>query len=168
MNVDPTRIAVSGDSAGGNLASVVALMARDRAGPALCLQALIYPVTHHAFGTASYRDNADGYLLTRDDMAWFWSQYLNDVRDGLHPYASPLLAEDLGGLPPALVITAEYDPLRDEGEAYARRLAEAGVEVEFTRYDGMIHGFCWMPGVLEQGRTALDQIGDAVARAFSK
>lgn len=167
LGVDPARVAVGGDSAGANLAAVVALMSRDRGHFRLCHQTLLYPITNHAFDTASYRDNAEGYYLTRDGMAWFWNHYLGDAQDGRHPYASPLLAPDHTGLPPALVITAEFDPLRDEGEAYGRRLAAAGVPVEVTRYDGMIHGFCWMPGVLAQGGQALDQAGDALRRAFA-
>lgn len=167
LGVDPARVAVGGDSAGANLAAVVALMSRDRGHFRLCHQTLLYPITNHAFDTASYRDNGEGYYLTRDGMAWFWNHYLGDAQDGRHPYASPLLAPDHTGLPPALVITAEFDPLRDEGEAYGRQLAAAGVPVEVTRYDGMIHGFCWMPGVLAQGGQALDQAGDALRRAFA-
>lgn len=165
LGVDTRRIAIGGDSAGGNLAAVVALMAKERGEFAPCFQLLLYPVTNHAFDTDSYRDNGDGYLLTRDSMAWFWQHYLGDA-DGQHPHASPLLASDHGGLPPALVITAEYDPLRDEGEAYAHRLAAAGTPVELKRYDGAIHGFCWMPGVLQQGAQALDHAADALQRAF--
>src|SRR5881397_1593802 len=109
---DAKRIAVGGDSAGGNLAAVVSLMARDRGGPAIALQLLVYPVTNHAYDTASYRENADGYLLTRDSMVWFWNHYLRSDRDGADPYASPLRAPNLAGLPPAVVVTAEFDPLR--------------------------------------------------------
>ncbi|MGE8063562.1 alpha/beta hydrolase [Pseudomonas sp. NPDC089569] len=165
LNVDPTRIAVGGDSAGGNLAAVVALMARERGEFSLCHQLLFYPVTDHDFDTGSYRDNAEGYFLSRETMMWFWDQYA-DPQQRCHPHASPLRAENLTGLPPALVITAQYDPLRDEGEAYARRLAAAGVPVTLSRYDGMIHGFCWMPGVLEQGGRALDEAAQALAAAF--
>ncbi|WP_077211636.1 alpha/beta hydrolase [Bacillus dakarensis] len=168
IGVDPNRIAVGGDSAGGNLAAVVALMARDSGGPSICYQMLIYPVTNHSYETASYRDNAEGYFLTKDSMVWFWNHYLREEADGKNPYASPLLAEDLSGLPPALVLTAEFDPLRDEGEAYAARLKEAGVEVESTRYNGMIHGFFWMPGVLDQGKKGIEQAANALRNAFSK
>lgn len=167
IGADPARIAVGGDSAGGNLAAVVALMARDTGAIRLHYQMLLYPVTHHAFDTPSYTENADGYFLTRDHMAWFWNHYLADVADGRHPYASPLLASSHADLPPALVVTAEYDPLRDEGEVYAARLAEANVAVDCVRYEGMIHGFCWMPGVLEQGARALDAAGDALRHAFA-
>ena len=122
LGADASKLAVGGDSAGGNLAAVVSLRARDEDGPAIGFQLLVYPVTDHDYGTDSYRDNADGYLLTRDGMVWFWDHYLGPDGDGSHPHASPLRAEDLSGLPPAHVITAEYDPLRDEGEAYAKRL----------------------------------------------
>src|SRR5207247_2303064 len=108
LGVDARRIAVGGDSAGGNLAAAVALMARDRGGPEIALQILVYPVTEHGFETGSYRANAEGYLLTRDGMRWFWNHYLQRAEDGRHPHASPLLATDLTRLPPALVITAEY------------------------------------------------------------
>ncbi|WP_210238533.1 alpha/beta hydrolase [Pseudalkalibacillus caeni] len=166
INGDPARIAVGGDSAGGNLAAVVALMAKDNGGPNLAYQMLIYPVTRHGFDTVSYVENADGYLLTKNSMIWFWDHYLRDESDGMNPYASPILAKDLTGLPPALVITAGFDPLRDEGEAYAEKLKNAGVPVEATRYDGMIHGFFWMPGILEQGRNAIDQAAKGLKDAF--
>ena len=159
-------VAVSGDSAGGNLAAVVALMARDRGGPALSYQLLIYPVTAPAAGTtsASYQENADGYLLTRDSMVWFWDLYLPAPEDGKNPYASPLHAPDLHGLPPAMVITAEFDPLRDEGIAYAKRLRDAGVSVKSSHYDGMIHGFFWMAGALERGRELISEMGNELQK----
>ncbi|QQK81153.1 alpha/beta hydrolase fold domain-containing protein [Salicibibacter cibi] len=166
IQVDPSRIAVGGDSAGGNLATVVAMMARDKGGPAIVQQILLYPVTNHAFDTNAYEENADGFFLTKAMMQWFWSHYLRDEDDGKKPYASPLLADDLSGLPPAFVITAGFDPLRDEGEAYAERLKAANVPVETTRYDAMIHGFCWMPGAIEQGKNALDQVSSSLKRAF--
>lgn len=163
---DPTRVAVGGDSAGGNLAAVVALIARDRGYPPLVYQMLIYPVTNFAFDTPSYRENAEGYFLTRDDMVWFWNLYLQIEADGHNPYASPLQAEDLRGLPPALVITAEFDPLRDEGEAYAARLRGAGVSAVCTRYSGMIHGFLSMP--CEKGKKARDEAAAALRLAFAR
>jgi acetyl esterase len=166
IGVDPNRIAVGGDSAGGNLAAVVALMARDKREISLAYQMMIYPVTNHSYATESYTENADGYLLTKDSMEWFWNHYLRNEEDGKNPYASPLQAKDLSGLPPALVLTGEFDPLRDEGEAYAERLKEAGVPVESKRYDGMIHGFFWMPGVLDQGRKSIEQAADALNRVF--
>lgn len=168
INGDPDRVAVGGDSAGGNLAAVVALMARDRAGPALVFQLLVYPVTdYYTAGTPSYQENADGYFLTRDDMVWFWNHYLNGEADAANPYACPLRAASLAGLPSALVITAEFDPLRDEGEMYAARLRESGVAAALVRYDGMIHGFFSMAGVLEQGRNALALAAAQLRSAFS-
>jgi len=147
---DAQRLVVIGDSAGGNLAAVIPLVARERGGPRIGYQVLIYPVTNYGFDTASALENADGYLLTREAMRWFWGHYLNSETDGADPHASPLRAADLSGLPPALVVTCEFDPLRDEGEAYGERLREAGVPVKVTRYDGMIHGFFWMSGAVSQ------------------
>ena len=164
---DPRRIAVGGDSAGGNLAAAVCLMARDRGGPSLAYQVLIYPVTDYSFDTPSYRENAEGYLLTKDSMGWFWNHYLRDESDGRNPYASPLRAESLAGLPPALIITAEFDPLRDEGEAYADRLREAGVPVACSRYDGMIHGFVGLATVLDKGKLAVGEAAGALRAAFA-
>ncbi len=163
LGIDPRRIAVGGDSAGGNLAAVVSLKSRDEGGPALALQVLVYPVTNLAsFDTGSYQAFAEGYNLTRAEMEWFRASYLSRPEDGKHPHASPLLAANLDGLPPALVITAECDPLRDEGEAYARRLEQAGVPVNCTRYPGMIHPFFSMPGALTQARKAIQQVAAAI------
>ena len=167
LGVDATRIAVGGDSAGGNLAAVVCQMARDRGGPSLTHQLLIYPVTDHAFSTASYRENADGYLLTRSSMEWFWDHYIAQAADSSNPYASPLRATNFGGLPAATVITAEFDPLRDEGEAYAAKLKAAGLPTTVTRYDGMIHGFFTMANALEDGRRAVDEAAQALRSAFA-
>lgn len=155
LNIDPGRIAVGGDSAGGNLAAAVALMARDRDGPQLCFQLLIYPVTAADFDTGSYRDNAEGYLLSRRAMQWFWDQYVPDLAQRREPYAAPLAAPSLAGLPPALIQTAEYDPLRDEGEAFAAALERAGIAVKSTRYDGLIHGFFGMQDAVAATRPAL-------------
>jgi acetyl esterase len=160
LGVDPKRIAIGGDSAGGNLAAVVALMARDRRGPALRHQLLIYPVADADFTRASYRENAEGYLLSTKAMEWFWNHYVPEPARREEPYASPLRAKDLAGLPPAFVLTAEYDPLRDEGEAYARRLQQAGVPTKLKRYEGAIHGFFAMGLLAQVARTAVD---DAVA-----
>ena len=157
LGADAGKLAVGGDSAGGNLAAVVSLRARDEDGPAISFQLLVYPVTDHSYETVSYSDNADGYLLTRDGMEWFWNHYLGPDGDGSHPHASPLRADDLSGLPPAHVITAEYDPLRDEGEAYAKRLQEAGVPVTQTRYAGQIHAFYGMHGVLDDATNAAQE-----------
>jgi acetyl esterase len=164
---DSRRIAMGGDSAGGNLAAVVCLMAKERGGPSPSFQALVYPVTDHSFETASYRDNAEGYLLTTTAMRWFWDQYLNEPGEGRQPYASPLRAEDLSGLPPALIITAEFDPLRDEGEAYGERLRQAGVPVVVSRYDGMIHGFFGMSLIVDKAKLAVGEVTGALKSAFA-
>lgn len=168
LGADARRLAVGGDSAGGNLAAVVAQMARDRGGPGLVFQLLIYPATAAAFDTPSYRDNAEGYLLTTGDMRWFWDHYLTGPADAANPYASPLRAARLGGLPPALVITAEFDPLRDEGEQYARGLEEAGVPARLTRYDGMIHGFFGMTHLMDKARAAVQEASGNLRLAFSR
>ncbi|AFC30600.1 lipase/esterase [Paenibacillus mucilaginosus 3016] len=166
IRADSNRIAVGGDSAGGNLAAVVTLMARDRGFPSLVYQMLVCPVTNYSFETDSYRDNADGYGLTTSTMRWYWNHYLANERDGKNPYASPLLAADLSGLPPALVITAEFDPLRDDGEAYAERLKAAGIPVEVNRYDGMVHGFFHATDAFEKGRKAVEQAVNALRKVF--
>ncbi|MET0152587.1 MAG: alpha/beta hydrolase, partial [Candidatus Binatia bacterium] len=157
IGADGRRLGVGGYSAGGNLAAVVSLMARDRAQPKIAFQLLIYPVTDYSYDTASYRENADGYLLTKDSMVWFWNHYLRSAGDGAQPYASPLRARDLKGLPPAMVVTTEFDPLRDEGEAYAERLRQAGVPVKLKRYDGLIHGFFMMTGFFPHALQAVDE-----------
>jgi acetyl esterase len=159
VQVDASKIAVGGDSAGGNLAAAVALRARDEGLDNIKLQLLIYPVTNFAFDTASYEDNGDGYLLTKDMMSWFWNHYLSNSSDGEHPYASPLRAKDLSGLPQTVVYTAEFDPLRDEGEAYANKLRSAGVDVHLTRFDGQIHAFFQMGGVFPAATAAYDDAG---------
>jgi acetyl esterase len=169
INGDAQRIAVGGDSVGGNLATVVALMARDRGTPPLIYQVLIYPVAdYHTPGHPSYFELAEGYNLTRKDMIWFWRCYLRDEQDASNPYAVPMRAETLKGLPPAFVITAEYDPLRDEGEAYAQRLYQDGVPVALKRYQGMIHGFVNMSGVLDQGKQAIEEIAAVLRQAFKQ
>src|SRR3989454_1753470 len=157
---DPARLAVGGSSAGGNLAAAVALAARDRGGPPLCFQLLIVPVIDHNFDTLSYRDNAEGYGLAAEGMRWYWRHYLSSEADGRHPYASPLRAPSLGELPPAFVATAEFDPLRDEGEAYAARLRNEGVPTTHKRYAGMVHGF--------QGPEANADMAQALRQAFKK
>jgi acetyl esterase len=167
LGVDPARIAVAGDSAGGNLAAVVSILARDRGGPRLAFQLLLCPVTEYGFETASYRDNADGYLLTRNGMVWFWHHYLSDpAAHGQDVRASPMRAASLAGLPPAHVVTAEFDPLRDEGEAYAARLREAGVAVTAKRYEGQIHNFFTMGHVLERGAAAAEDVCAVLRRAL--
>ncbi len=165
---DPLRVAVGGESAGGNLAAVVCLRARDQGDPLPIYQALIYPVTNYAFDTPSYEENADNPALSRETMRWFWQQYLPDEQAGQQPYASPLRAPDLSGLPPAVIITAEYDPLRDEGEAYARRLRDAGVPVVSSRYTGMVHLFFRLAAFLEPARKALLEVAAGLRSAFSR
>ncbi|MFT4066884.1 alpha/beta hydrolase [Paraburkholderia sp.] len=156
LSVDPSRIVVAGDSAGGNLATVTALRIRDEGGPALRAQVLVYPVTdYHTPPTRSYLDNQSGYSLTRAAMIRFWDDYLASGNDATNPHACPLRAPSLAGLPLALVVTAGYDPLRDEGEAYARRLSDAGVETTLWRYDGLIHGFFRMGSACATAREAL-------------
>lgn len=162
--VDGTRVAVGGDSAGGNLAAVVAQQARDE-GVHLAHQLLVYPATDLTRSSASYVENADGYFLTADTMKWFCDHYLGDT-DPTDPVASPLHATDLKGLAPATVITAELDPLRDEGEAYAAAMSEAGVTVELVRYDGQIHGFLGLHALLDDANTALEAASVTLAEAL--
>ncbi len=163
---DSTRLAVAGDSAGGNLAAVVAQMAKE-AGPDLRFQLLVYPATDGSrFDTESYIANAEGYMLTLDSMRWFWDHYA-DTKQRLDPRASPLLAKDLSGLPPAMIMTAEYDPLRDEGEAYGARLANAGVTVETVRFDGFIHGFFAQTQTVSATRPAMQKACDALKSALN-
>src|SRR5215831_9228637 len=159
-------VAVAGDSAGGNLAAVMALRARDQGQP-LVGQALVYPVTDWQFDTASYAHNADGYGLTLPAMRWFWDHYLGGA-DGRHPEASPLRAESLAGLAPALVVVCEFDPLRDEGVAYAEQLQEAGVPVRLSEYEGMIHGFVRMPAMIDRSQDLLHELGRFLADAFDR
>jgi acetyl esterase len=161
------QVAIAGESAGGNLAAAVALMAKDRGGPQFFFQLLVYPVMDYGADTPSYRENGEGYFLTKSSMDWYWGHYLKAPEDGSHPYASPLKAEDLSGLPPALVITAEYDPLRDEGEAYASRLKEAGVPAICTRYPGMMHGFFNQPNDIDDARKAYAEAGAALKKALN-
>ena len=160
------RIAVAGDSAGGNLAAVVSQMARDRGGPRIDSQILIYPVTDFSFETESYKQNGVDFGLSEAGMRWFWDLYLNDDSEGAQPYASPMQAADLSNLPRSLTITAEYDPLRDEGEAYAAALSAAGVQSSCSRYDGVIHGFVSAFKAVPEGNTAIDQIAAELRSAF--
>ena len=166
INADPNKIAVGGDSAGGNLAAAVALKARDQGGPSLALQLLVYPVTARDFNTGSYRQNADGYSLTTDAMKWFWDHYLSNDADSANPYAAPAAANDLNGLPPALVITAEFDPLRDEGAMYAEAMAKAGVHVRHLPCPGQIHTSLTAVDMVASGAAARAEMGDAFQQFF--
>ncbi|MEZ4503871.1 MAG: alpha/beta hydrolase [Dehalococcoidia bacterium] len=168
LGVDATRLAVGGESAGGNLAAVVSIMARDLGGPAIAHQALIYPVTDWSFDRASYSENAEGYLLTKHSMEWFWGHYLGPDGDGSDWRASPLRAERLDGLPRAHIVTAEFDPLRDEGAAYAERLQDAGVPVVYRCYEGQIHGFFTMTEAVEDGEHVVTSIADELRATFSQ
>jgi acetyl esterase len=159
---DPDRIAIGGDSAGGNLSAVTALKARDLNGPTLVFQLLIYPATNLAsMETDSWTDLGEGYLLTREGVNFMRRQYAPELTDRQSSEVSPLLAKDHSGLPPALVITAEFDPLRDEGEAYAQKLAAAGVPVRHVRYEGVLHGFFGIP-VFRKGRKSLEETAEVL------
>jgi acetyl esterase len=165
---DPARMAVAGDSAGGNLAAVVTLLCRDRRGPPVRFQALAYPVTDYwQAGRASYGQHADGYTLTRQFMTWSFRQYLPDGADRTDPYLFPLRAADLSGLPAALIVTAEFDPLRDEGRAYAERLRAAGAAVEHLHLDDQMHGFLLQEAAVDRARDAVDHFADALRRGLT-
>ena len=169
LGVDPARVAVGGASAGGNLATVAGLIAIERGGPSLVFQLLIYPVTDAALDTPSARAiTSDDYPLNRADMQWFWRHYLRDDADRRHPYASPARATSLAGLPAVLVITAEIDPLCDEGELYTAMLDRAGVAATFTRYQGVTHGFVGMEALLDKGRAAVTEAAQALRAAFER
>jgi len=168
LSADASRLGVVGDSAGGCLAAVVTLMARHAGNPTIAFQGLIYPVTNCAFDTPSYRDNAQGYYLTREAMQWFWEQYLSDPAQAEQPHASPLRAPDLAGLPVASLVTAGYDPLRDEGQAYGQALAAAGVPVQLHHFAGQFHGFAGMLGILDDARQALRLIAGDFRSALDR
>jgi acetyl esterase len=165
---DPARLAVSGRSSGGTLAAVTALATRDRGGPALTAQLLLLPATNRNFDTVSYHQNATGYGLTRAAMMSFWDRYLERPEDGDEPYASPLRAPNLSGLPPALVVTAQWDPLRDDGEAYAARLHRAGVPVHATRYLDAVHDFVKFAVTVSSADRALQQATEFLRQALSR
>lgn len=163
---DAQRLALAGDHAGGNLAAAVTLTARDRGTPPLAYQLLIYPVMDYAFDTVSYREYGDGYFLTKDMMVWFWRHYLRYEAHGCYPQAAPLRAHNLCGLPPTLLLTAECDPLRDEGAAYAKRLQAAGVQVAYRCYAGMIHGFLGLRPMLETASQAMIEMAATLRTAL--
>ena len=166
LGIDGTRLAVGGDSAGGNLAAAVALLARDRGAPRLCRQVLIYPAVEAAMTHQSYARCGDGYLLTAATMRWFYGHYLRGPADAADWRASPLRVADVAGVVPAYILTAGYDPLSDEGEAYAARLDDAGVPVRLRRYDGQIHGFCQNGKVIHAAFGALGEIADVLKEAW--
>ena len=167
IGADPERIAVGGDGSGASIAAVVALMARDEAYPKLRFQLLLYPDTDTADFSASCQENGRGYFLTTDLMRWFYAHYLPEEKDRSDWRASPLRAPDKSGLAPALIITAEYDPLRDEGEAYAAELRRSGTTVTSMRYPGQIHGFATnLAGAMDEGKRALEQAGRHLRQAF--
>jgi acetyl esterase len=166
LGADATRLAVAGDSAGGNLAAVTSQLAR-AGGPAIRFQLLVYPVTDHEFTSVSMEENAEGYYLTRDAMRWFYDRYLNDPREGDDPRVSPVRNADLSDLPPAFVLTAQYDPLRDQGIAYADAMRAAGNEVAMTMYEGLFHGFFSMFDLIDAGKAAFDDAIAAVVAAVA-
>jgi acetyl esterase len=159
LGIDPRIIGVGGDSAGANLAIGVALRARDTSGPKIAFQVLIYPSVDHKFDYSSMIDNAEGYNLTQAGMRWYLAQYLRDDGDLQSAYAIPMRAKDFKHMPACTVLAAEYDPLRDEAEAFAERLKNDGVNVHFKLYDGMIHGFCFLLGLLPESQLAFEEIG---------
>jgi len=166
LGVYPARLAVGGDSAGGNLAAAVSLIARDAGAPRICYQLLIYPATDAAMRHESIARFAEGYVLTRPTMRWFYEQYLRDPSDAADWRVSPLVAPDLARLPPALVLTAGYDPLCDEGDAYAARLTAAGVPVQHRRFPGQIHGFATNGKIIRAAESALDEAAAALKQAW--
>jgi acetyl esterase len=168
LGADPARIVVGGDSAGGNLAAVTALRLRDEGGPALRGQLLLYPVTDSPDADwPSMAENAEGYGLGAATMGWFWGHYLADPAEGTHPHAAPLRAKDLRNLPPALVTSAEYDPLRDEGEAYADALHAAGNTVAASRWMGMNHGFLFWAGRVDKASAGIAEAAQWLREAFA-
>jgi acetyl esterase len=168
LAIDPERLAIGGDSSGGTQAAVVAQLARDRGGPGIAFQWMAYPPTDYYLpGTESYRQMASGYSMSRDWMIWFWNHYLESTADVSNPYVSPLRATSFAGLPPALIMTAEFDPLRDEGELYAQRLSGAGIAVTVRRYDGLMHGFLLQRHRIRGAAAAFNDLVESITEALS-
>jgi len=161
------RIAVAGENAGGNLAAVLTQEVRENIHPKISFQVLIYPQTDFTFSSLSQQEYSSGYLLERDSIEWYKKQYIPQDQDAMDPRISPLYAHDFSSLPPALIITAEYDPMRDEGETYAQKLKSAGVPTELKRYKGMVHGFFQMEGILDETRLAINHVGETLKTHFS-
>ncbi|KMM39044.1 alpha/beta hydrolase [Guptibacillus hwajinpoensis] len=166
LGINDTRIAVGGDSAGGNLAAVTAIKALERGAPSIAYQLLIYPVVDSAKIYPSYKENSEGYFLTAAEMKWFHEQYVEETIDPFNPHLSPLHSEHLADLPLTHIVTAHYDPLRDEGEAYAEKISQAGGRVSVKRYDRMVHGFISMTGVVPEAYTAVEELGEELRRVL--
>lgn len=161
LGVDPCRIALFGDSAGGGLCCGVSLLSHDRGGPKISCQALLYPMVDYFLpGTSSYIENGEGYMLERNTLIWFLGHYIDSRENLNNPYLFPLRAGDFSAFPPTFLLTAQYDPLRDEGESFARKLQEAGVDTQFTRYDGMIHGFSLRWPTFDRGYASLIELAE--------
>ena len=167
LNADSNRLAVGGDSAGGNLSAVISIMARDRKTPKIAFQLLIYPATDLTCSAPSHKTNTE-YVLSPDDIRWLMGHYLRNDEDRRNPLASPSFAASFEELPSALIITAEFDPLRDEAEEYGKKLREAGVPVQISRYEGMVHGFVSMADMLDKGKQGVAEATAALKRAFLK
>jgi acetyl esterase len=168
LGIDKDRIAVGGDSAGGNLATVACLITKERNGPNVVHQLLLYPSTGPASDYPSMAENAKGYLLTGEMMGWFQTQYLQSDKDRIHPYLSPILSDNLEGLPPATILTAQYDPLRDVGIAYAEKLQAHGVKVVHKNYEDLIHGFANFSGFVPEARQAVAEGADELKKSFAQ
>lgn len=166
LGINDTRIAVGGDSAGGNLAAVTAIKALERGGPPIAYQLLIYPVVDSTKTYPSFNENSHGYFLTAEEMKWFHEQYIDETIDPYDAHLSPLHSKQLADLPLTYIVTAHYDPLRDEGEAYAEKISEAGGTVSVKRYDRMIHGFISMTGVVPEAYSAVEELGEELRRVL--